>query len=117
MSKGLESALVPLNEIIRLPKNSKSHDLGAISVSLDRWGFLERLIINRRTGHLISGHGRLDTLLQARGTGKLPTGIDQREDGQWLVPVDYVDLASNGLCKPYRRGISHSDIPPCFYAY
>jgi len=61
-------------------------------MSFDGFGFLERMIINRQTRRLISGHGRLDTLMHLKASGApLPVGIDE-SDGEWLVPVDYVDL-------------------------
>lgn len=88
----LEPILMPLNEIVRLRRNVKSHDLGAIHQSYGRFGFLERIVVNRVTGRLLHGHGRVDALQQMKASGKgPPPGIEAQGDG-WLVPADYVEL-------------------------
>ena len=92
---GLESALKPLEEFRRLPRNPKTHDLGELSLSADRFGFLERVIVNRTTGHLVAGHGRVDLLRSSKERGENPPqNVEVGElGGDWLVPTDYVDLA------------------------
>lgn len=88
----LEPILMPLDEIVRLRRNAKSHDLGALHVSFTRWGFLERIVVNRVTGRLLHGHGRVDALQQMKASGREPPpGIEAGGDG-WLVPADYVEL-------------------------
>ncbi len=88
----LRSELRPLESLQRLPRNPKSHDLGAIHQSVRRWGFLERILVNETTGHVVAGAGRLDTLqgMKARGE-KAPRNVEER-GGKWLVPVDVDDL-------------------------
>ncbi len=51
-----------LDSIICDERNSKDHDVGEISKSVSRFGFVEPLIIDERTGKLVAGHGRLKTL-------------------------------------------------------
>lgn len=86
----LESSYVPLAQLRRLKRNPKGHAIEDIKTSLGRWGFLERCVVNRTTGNLLSGHGRLDSLLELRKAGaKLPARMKSNGD-DWLVPVDYV---------------------------
>ncbi len=86
----LESEFIPLQQVIELEENSKDHDLGSINTSIDRFGFLERIIINKTTGHLIAGHGRVRTLQQMRQDGNEPPQGIEMSNGDWLVPADYV---------------------------
>jgi hypothetical protein len=84
---------MPLSTAQALPGNPKSHDVGAITQSMGRFGFLERVVVNRRTGHTVSGHGRLETLAALKRAGESPpVGVVVRNDDEWLVPVDYVTL-------------------------
>ena len=91
----LKSELVPLESLRRLPRNAKQHDGGAIHQSIRRWGFLERILVNETTGHIVSGAGRTDVLqgMKARGE-RPPEGVAER-DGGWLVPVDVVSLPAD----------------------
>lgn len=89
---GLESKLAPLGSFERLERNAKEHDLGGISTSLERFGFLERVIVNETTGHLIGGHGRIDILQQLEANGESPPENIAVENGEWLVPTDYVSI-------------------------
>jgi len=86
------SAWVPLEKLVRLEGNAKDHDIGAITESLKRWGFVDRIIINKTSGHMLAGHGRLDALQVLKTEGsKIPKGVRRGESG-WLVPVDYVTV-------------------------
>lgn len=89
---GLRPELVPLDKIHKLPRNAKGHDLDTIRKSIGRFGYLHRIIVNEQTNHLLSGHGRLDSLVALQGSGaERPAGI--LGEGQiWLVPVDYVNV-------------------------
>lgn len=88
----LRPDLLPLSEIVRLPRNPKAHDLELIHQSMDRFGYLERIIVNDTTGRLVAGHGRIDTLEEKRSTGEdPPDGIETR-DTEWMVPVDHVSI-------------------------
>jgi DNA modification methylase len=91
-AQGIESALIGLREFRGLPRNPKAHDLGQLSSSMNRFGFLERVIINRVTGRLIAGHGRVDHLQQSKARGEDPPTNVQRSSGDWLVPTDYVSV-------------------------
>jgi len=110
---------IPLQTLRRLPRNAKDHDIGLIHESIDEFGFIDRIVINRTTGHLLSGHGRVDTLQQRKAAGKKPPEgitIDPRGD-DWIVPVDYVDLpaekeeaAAIALNETVRKGGYKEDV-------
>lgn len=83
-------AMVPLSEIERWPRNPKDHDIGALSQSFARFGFVAPLLMDERSGKLVAGHGRLDTLLEWKRRGRpAPAGIEvePKVGGDWLVPV------------------------------
>ena len=95
MSDYLESGLLPLTKISRLPRNPKDHHVQVIVESYGRFGFVDRMIVNRETGHLLSGHGRVKALLQLKATGHdAPDGIEVNDD-EWLVPVDYISVCES----------------------
>ncbi len=78
---------VPLGELRRWLRNPKSHHLGDIHESYNRFGYVAPMLLDERTGRLVAGHGRLDALQQRKASGKpAPERIATR-DGQWLVPV------------------------------
>lgn len=70
------------------PRNPKAHDHSTIDASVGRFGYVEPIVLDERTGLIISGHGRTQTLadMQARGEAP-PEGIDVDAGGNWLVPV------------------------------
>lgn len=78
-----------LDKIKRDPQNPKEHDLGALSESFERFGFVAPIGVNETTGFLIFGHGRLDELERAKIAGDdPPEGIKvNKSDGMWRVPV------------------------------
>lgn len=76
-----------LGTIVRAPRNPKSHDISALSASLDRFGFVAPLLVNERTGRLVAGGGRLDALQQRKASGGAPPARIRVEGDAWLVPV------------------------------
>ncbi len=77
-----------LTDIRPDPDNPKDHDLGALSESLARFGFVAPMGVNEITGMLIWGHGRLSELKRLRASHDFPPeGVAVDEDGEWLVPV------------------------------
>ena len=79
---------VSLNELKSNPENPKSHDIGLIVESIERFGFNDAVIVDGRTGLLVGGHGRVEALqwmLQQKRAK--PPGVQQSVDGGWLVPV------------------------------
>lgn len=82
-------AYVPLDSLIADPRNPKSHDLSLIDSSYDRFGVVDVVTVDGRTGYIISGHGRTMTLREAEARGDTPPeGVVISTDGTWLVPVN-----------------------------
>lgn len=76
-----------LSELKRWPRNPKQHDIGAIHTSISRFGFVAPPTVDERTGHLVAGHGRLDTLEQMKAKGEAPPARIQAREDDWFVPV------------------------------
>ncbi len=78
-----------LDEIQSAASNPKTHDLPGIIRSIAELGITDTIgVLDDRTGRLISGHGRREALLSLHRDGRpLPKGVDEDEDGMWLVPV------------------------------
>lgn len=78
----------PLSELAADPKNPKAHDLETLGSSVERFGFIEPITIDERTGYIVSGHGRTTTLRAMQERGETPPeGIRLSDDGEWLAPV------------------------------
>lgn len=78
---------VPLDELIPAEHNPKRHDLPAIGRSIDRFGYVEPIVVDERTGRLVAGHGRLEQLAAAKAAGAdAPDGVVATDRG-WRVPV------------------------------
>jgi DNA modification methylase len=76
-----------LSELLRAPRNPKHHDINAVLNSFSRFGFVNPVIRDERTGCLVAGHGRLDALQQQKtGREKPPEGIREVSD-EWYLPV------------------------------
>lgn len=75
---------IPLDELLPADRNPKRHNDVAIAASIGKFGYVEPMVLDERTGKLVAGHGRLDALRAARDHGdELPDGV--REG--WQVPV------------------------------
>lgn len=79
---------LPLAELKPDPRNPKGHALATIDSSVGRFGFLEPIVLDGRTGLIVSGHGRREVLaaMEERGDAP-PDGVTVDGDGRWLVPV------------------------------
>jgi hypothetical protein len=79
---------MPITELVPATRNPKDHDLDQIQASMARFGYTEPVIIDERTGKLVSGHGRCESLrLLHDAGGPPPDGIEVIAD-DWLVPVN-----------------------------
>ncbi len=88
---------VPLESLAGATRNVKAHDLPGITSAIKRFGFNDAVIIDERTGRLVSGHGRVEALLQMHATNpsEIPEGVqfksyDQRvgnAPAEWRIPV------------------------------
>lgn len=82
--------LLPLAELAGRtnPQNPKAHALGTIDASVSRFGYVEPVVLDERTGRIVSGHGRTQTLADMHARGETPPeGIERDKTGGWLVPV------------------------------
>lgn len=77
----------PLTEIDRWPRNPKLHDVRQLSASVERFGFVQPFLVDEKTGRLVAGHGRLETLTSMKQRGTPPPEYVQVQGGDWLVPV------------------------------
>jgi ParB-like chromosome segregation protein Spo0J len=59
------------------PRSISEHQAEALKRSLDRWGFVEPIVANKRTGRIVGGHQRLD--------GALALALPK-------VPVHWIDV-------------------------
>jgi hypothetical protein len=50
-------------------------------------GFTAPVILDERTGTLVTGHGRLDTLVRLQANSQPPPTTVQVKDGDWLISV------------------------------
>lgn len=68
-------------------RNPKGHDDDLLDESLDRFGYVEPVLMDERTGRLVAGHGRLGRLKAREKSGAAaPAGIVAGRDG-WKLPV------------------------------
>lgn len=79
---------VPLDEVVAAAVNPKRHDDAGIDASMGRFGVIDVVSRDDRTGRLVSGHGRVDSWHRTRAAGgDPPDGVDVADDGTWLVPL------------------------------
>lgn len=52
-----------------------------------RFGFVDPLVVDEKSGKLVAGHGRLEALQKLKRDGKPAPARVQEENGDWLVPV------------------------------
>lgn len=79
---------VPLDDVLPALVNPKGHAETEIAHSVSRFGFVEPIVRDERTGRLVSGHGRINELRRRRESGEPPPdGVEVDEQGRWLAPV------------------------------
>lgn len=79
---------LPLDHLQADPANPKSHSVETIDASIGRFGVIDQIVRDDRTGYIISGHGRHETLRRMRDRGENPPeGVRVDAGGHWLVPV------------------------------
>lgn len=89
MTHQLYIEYMPLSDLIARmdAQNPKEHDLGALHVSMDKFGYVETPVLNETSGKLVAGHGRIETLMQKKQSRmQAPERIDVRPD-DWYIPV------------------------------
>ncbi len=79
---------IPLDHLKADPANPKAHNVDVIDASIGRFGIIDQIVRDDRTGYIISGHGRDETLRRMRDRGdNPPEGVRVDAGGHWLVPV------------------------------
>jgi DNA modification methylase len=78
--------MVPLSSLKAARRNPKLHSPG-ISASIERFGYVEPMVLDERTGRLVAGHGRREALERQRKNGAKPPAGVEVVDGEWSVPV------------------------------
>ena len=77
-----------LDEVVPADENPKEHALEDLGESLGRFGYVEAVAMDERTGKLVAGHGRLTMLKAMQDTeAEPPDGILVDPDGRWRLPV------------------------------
>lgn len=77
-----------LDDVRPAPRNPKNHHEDDLDGSVERFGFVEPILLDERTGRLVVGHGRLESLQRKKAAGAdHPEGVTVNKDGDWLLPV------------------------------
>ena len=80
-------------ELTSNPRNWRTHPKAqrdALAAVLDRVGWVQDVIVNKTTGHLVDGHARLD-LARQRGEASIPVvyvELDEAEEALVLATLD-----------------------------
>ncbi|MEU3455663.1 ParB/RepB/Spo0J family partition protein [Micromonospora sp. NPDC006766] len=82
---------VELMDIDQLPGarlNPRRHNIPELRASIARFGYVDPMVLDERTGQLVAGHGRRDTLRGLRDSGEPPPpGVVIGERGEWQAYV------------------------------
>ena len=76
-----------IDDITPHPDNPKAHDLDTLAASIRRFGFVEPVVVDQRTGLNVSGHGRVKALTVLRDRGEDPPDGIVVDAGRWMAPV------------------------------
>lgn len=68
-------------------RNPKTHQIADIQQSIARFGYVEPMVIDERTGRLVAGHGRATSLAEMKAKGEDPPEGVTVKDGDWYAPV------------------------------
>lgn len=79
--------LKSLDDLVMNPLNPKDHDQDLLGKSFTTFGYIEPIVVDERTGYMISGHGRKKVLDKMKVEGQNPPKGITVKDGKWLVPV------------------------------
>lgn len=78
---------VALAKLKPAKRNPKRHDLKAVGTSVARFGYVEPMVLDERTGRLVAGHGRREALMKMRAADEAPPSGVRVVDGEWCAPV------------------------------
>lgn len=70
------------------PRNPKKHNIEQIKASIRRFGFVLPPVVDERTGRLVAGHGRIESLEAMRAANEpAPGRVRVEPDGMWSILV------------------------------
>ena len=80
---------MPLDDLLSAERNPKGHAPEVITASVDRFGWIEPIVIDERTGRIVAGHGRRDELARRRDDpdAEIPDGVVVTKGDVWTAPV------------------------------
>jgi len=82
-----------LSDLLKWPRNPKKHDVPGIKASIERFGYVAPIVHDEKSGRMVAGHGRLESLLELKADfDKKKKGIERPRNvhergGEWYVPV------------------------------
>ena len=77
-----------LEQLKAWPRNPKAHERGLIQTSIGRFGFVDPIVLDERSGCIASGHGRVEALREMKEAGQSPPDrVVISASGDWSVPV------------------------------
>lgn len=81
--------LIPLDDLHPNPRNPKRHSDATIGASINRFGWIDPVVVDQRTDYLVAGHGRVESLTAMRDAGEDPPAgiVVDRKTKQWKVPT------------------------------
>src|SRR2546428_13544101 len=77
---------LPLSGLKPATRNPKSHQVQTVLASMERFGYVAPMILDERSGRLVAGHGRLESLKRAKLAGQKPPDRIGIAGAEWLVP-------------------------------
>lgn len=92
-SRIIDSGVIDPRELVANPRNWRTHppeQRAALEAELDRVGWVQGVMVNRTTGHLVDGHLRAD-VAAARGWSEIPVTwveLTEEEEQRVLVALD-----------------------------
>ena len=80
-------AYQPIKTLSPARVNPKQHSHATIRRSMERFGYVEPIVVDERTGRMVAGHGRLEVLAMAEARRMEPPEGIEVINGEWHVPV------------------------------
>lgn len=93
----IERGVVDPKKLVPNPKNWRTHSdrqRAALEGVMEEIGFIQQVIVNRRTGHIVDGHLRVKTAIE-NGMKEVPVGwVDLTEEEEALALATFDPLGA-----------------------
>src|ERR1700722_18613258 len=86
-ANSLRVEYLPLSGLKPATRNPKSHQVKTVLASMERFGYVAPMILDERSGRLVAGHGRLESLKRTKQAGQKPPDRIRVIDGEWLLSL------------------------------